>query len=718
MVRRRLRILLLSSLAVVVVVGIQDFAVQRLFFERALSAQVLVVQKQLGTVRASIEQTITSNLLRVQAMAAYISANQEFSQQDFERFAKNVMGDSALNNIAVAPDFVITRVYPIEGNEAILGIDYRAIPEQWPRARLARDERAIVVDGPIDLIQGGVGIIGRVPVFVETDEGEEFWGLTSSVISFERVLEPANFIAGAQGLEFALRRNAGGEEVVFVGEPDLFDDVRIEPIEVSIPSDTWLLVGYPVGGWTAAVPQALPVHVGSALVAILLILLIWTQLRNDERAAHAESAYRKRLELFFSQSIYGAFFSSIPEPISPGQEITQDLVRRLIAGERIMRSNAALDTLYRSRGEEVDGWTPADLFSVPQNEIERMWTELLTGGRLTAEVPHVCPDGSRMLIEGHYLPLRDDNGRTIGHFGVQRDVTEERKAEARLSRYVGIVDDNVITSQTDLEGRITGVSQSFCEISGYSREELLGASHSIINDPDADDSVFSTMWETIGRGEAWHGEFRNRAKDGQFYWVSADISGLRDMDGNTIGYMSVQQDITSKKLVEELSVTDRLTGIPNRLRLDEALEREHHRFLRYGTNYAVVLADIDHFKSVNDTLGHLAGDRVLQAVARCVQSTARETDLAGRWGGEEFLIVCPHTGQEGAAVLARKIREAVQDIDSGVGRRITASLGVAAADRFGSDEGGFEHVVAAADKALYLSKSNGRNRVSLPPDDS
>ena len=159
--------------------------------------------------------------------------------------------------------------------------------------------------------------------------------------------------------------------------------------------------------------------------------------------------------------------------------------------------------------------------------------------------------------------------------------------------------------------------------------------------------------------------------------------------------------------LERLAVTDQLTGLFNRLRLDHTLEEEHSRNMRYGTNFCLLLLDIDQFKAVNDTYGHQTGDEVLVGIARTLQDVIREVDVVGRWGGEEFLIICRETALEGAMVLAEKLRAAIHTrVYEKVGK-MSASFGVA---MFRPGEV-LTETIARADTALYRAKQTGRNRV-------
>jgi diguanylate cyclase (GGDEF)-like protein len=161
--------------------------------------------------------------------------------------------------------------------------------------------------------------------------------------------------------------------------------------------------------------------------------------------------------------------------------------------------------------------------------------------------------------------------------------------------------------------------------------------------------------------------------------------------------------------LERIAVTDRLTGLYNRAKLDETFANELARVERYGESVAIILVDIDKFKSVNDTYGHQVGDSVLCEFAAILRRLTRETDTAGRWGGEEFLVICSHVDLNRARILAERIRATVAGHSFSVVGQKTCSLGVASY-RPGDTA---ETMVKRADEALYEAKQNGRNRVAL-----
>ena len=329
--------------------------------------------------------------------------------------------------------------------------------------------------------------------------------------------------------------------------------------------------------------------------------------------------------------------------------------------------------------------------------------------------------------------VKEINKRLRNEEQKTRELLENREAEIsartkevrtlnnELERYIDIVDENVITSKTDTKGLITFASEAFCRISGYKKEELLGKSHNIVRHPDTPKAVFADLWKTLKAGKSWQGEIKNLKKNGGFYWVRAVISPLADETGKTTGYVAVRQDVTLQKELEETleqltemtrrSHTDALTGLSNRSRLNELLLLEMDRTERYGGNLCVVLMDVDHFKAINDTYGHLAGDGVLKALSNLLKNKTRKNDLAGRWGGEEFMIVLINTPLESALSKMEVIRRLIEHHDFDEVPRVTASFGVS---RFQKGDT-LESLVGRADVALYYAKEQGRNRVEAAP---
>jgi diguanylate cyclase (GGDEF)-like protein len=208
-----------------------------------------------------------------------------------------------------------------------------------------------------------------------------------------------------------------------------------------------------------------------------------------------------------------------------------------------------------------------------------------------------------------------------------------------------------------------------------------------------------------------HYEAESLGQRWEFVVTTVLFAALAMIGPLLIGGRVIRREQALHEKVIRLSQEDHLTGLLNRRRITELLEAELQRALRYRTALSLVLMDIDHFKAVNDRLGHQAGDRVLTRIAEIVRSRVRASDLVGRWGGEEFIILSPQTDIGGSVSLAEDIRVRLASADLGEAGTKTASFGVttfAAGDDI-------ETMIARADAALYAAKQGGRNRTETSP---
>ncbi|TQV87589.1 transporter substrate-binding domain-containing diguanylate cyclase [Aliikangiella coralliicola] len=165
----------------------------------------------------------------------------------------------------------------------------------------------------------------------------------------------------------------------------------------------------------------------------------------------------------------------------------------------------------------------------------------------------------------------------------------------------------------------------------------------------------------------------------------------------------------SQRKLELLSVTDPLTNVYNRLKMDEAFTQEIEKSKRYHSPLSVIMLDVDHFKNINDEYGHVVGDGVLKKIAQTIQSNLRTNDFLGRWGGEEFLIICPSTDIDKAQLVAKKLRSTLANTEFSPLGKVTASFGVAGWENGESQES----IISRADSALYRAKDSGRNKVCI-----
>ncbi len=299
----------------------------------------------------------------------------------------------------------------------------------------------------------------------------------------------------------------------------------------------------------------------------------------------------------------------------------------------------------------------------------------------------------------------------------QKEQLEEINTQQfnQLKEYVEIIDKNILFSSTDLKGNIVYVSEALCEMSGYTKEELIGQNHNIFRHPDMPKSIFKAMWKTIEAGKVYKGEINNLRKDGSNYWVKVTISPMYNDKQEKIGYTAIRQDVTDKKTIEEISITDGLTKIFNRRHFDKLFPKIINRSKRHNNLVSFLLIDVDHFKQYNDTYGHKMGDEVLIEVASSIQNTLkRADDYCFRLGGEEFGVIFEIEDTKHAIAFANTIRRNIQNLriehrTNSAHTHVTASIGLVCkkANQIRNEE----ELYHEADTYLYEAKRRGRNQV-------
>ncbi|MEO5374873.1 MAG: diguanylate cyclase [Alphaproteobacteria bacterium] len=286
-----------------------------------------------------------------------------------------------------------------------------------------------------------------------------------------------------------------------------------------------------------------------------------------------------------------------------------------------------------------------------------------------------------------------------------------------LRTYIDIVDRYVLTTTTDLKGNITYASRAFCEKTGYSMAELAGQNHRMLKHPDMAPEVYEDLWTTILDGLPWTGEMRSRCKDGSDFWALNHIDSVVNTRGEITGFISIRHDITDRKRLEALSVTDELTGLFNRRKFNMIFPVEIKRARRDGKALAMLILDVDHFKKYNDTYGHQAGDEALRAIGGVLRSTyKRAGDFIFRLGGEEFGSIFVAEDPKFFFQIAEQIRSLIEGLgiphrENSASPCVTASIGVHVCQ--GQGIGSQEEIYKLADQALYVAKEKGRNRVEI-----
>jgi diguanylate cyclase (GGDEF)-like protein/PAS domain S-box-containing protein len=328
------------------------------------------------------------------------------------------------------------------------------------------------------------------------------------------------------------------------------------------------------------------------------------------------------------------------------------------------------------------------------------------------------------LCDGRIISVSRHAMAGGGLVEIHRDITNERLAEERANLAMQAllekqyaIDQAVIVAITDVKGTITYANDNFCKISEYAREELIGQNHRLLKSGAHGKELFQDMYRCLAKGQVWRGEICNRSKSGRLYWVDTVITPQLGAEGKPISYMAIRVDITARKEAEaKLSFAarhDALTGLLNRSAVVAEVKAAWQSGAQAGC-FSVHLVDLDGFKSINDTLGHNAGDDLLKQVASRLRSLVGGPYLVARLGGDEFAVIGPASAASSPSgvCLGQLIVEAMtQPFEVHHHKvNISASVGVAHCPDHGSTP---EDLLKKADLALYDVKAAGRNGYRL-----
>jgi diguanylate cyclase (GGDEF)-like protein/PAS domain S-box-containing protein len=341
-----------------------------------------------------------------------------------------------------------------------------------------------------------------------------------------------------------------------------------------------------------------------------------------------------------------------------------------------------------------------------------------------AEDLWVQADGTRIWLRWAVSPWRNQEGAIGGIIIITEDIIRRRQGEERLrladavyrSTQEGIV-------VTDLDGVIVAANPALSEITEYSEPELVGNPARMLQSGRHDRDFYQNMWEAIQATGRWEGEIWDRRKGGEVFQQWLSIRTIQDEAGKPINYVGMFTDISRMRHatthLEHLAHYDALTGLPNRSLLDARLTHTVETARRAGNLCALILIDLDGFKAVNDTIGHQAGDELLQLAGKRMGERLRETDTLARWGGDEFALVLGGLSEPSdAARIAQLIIEqlgAPFQLTNGNEISIGGSAGIGLFPADGNDPAA---LMKRADAALYAAKAAGRGTWRVASDTS
>jgi PAS domain S-box-containing protein len=407
------------ALAVVALVIANEQLVEHFARQRTLEHEKSHVLNRLAALRAGLEGVVNANFSLVHGLTAVIAANPAISQAGFAAIARHLVQEPhALRNIGGAPDMVISLMYPLKGNEAALGLDYRVHPTQRAAALRARESGQAVVAGPLTLEQGGVGVILREPVFVDPvrpGDPPGFWGLVSAVMDVDVLFRQAGLADPALDIELALRGTdgTGAAGPVFHGQRAIYDKQPVT-LEVTLPGGNWQMAAIPKGGWGWHDAGVGLVRAMGLLAALLAGAMAYRLVRSNQALVESSAKLQE------SQGMFERFMANLPV----GAFIRDAEANRTLFQNRWMQDHLAQD------GGDVPA---ADSPQAP------VWSGANHERRVLAEeqahVQEICagPGGRPIHCDTHAFLIPRAGGRPLVG-GIIRDITEQKAAQEHIQR--------------------------------------------------------------------------------------------------------------------------------------------------------------------------------------------------------------------------------------------------------------------------------------------
>lgn len=385
----------------------------------------------------------------------------------------------------------------------------------------------------------------------------------------------------------------------------------------------------------------------------------------------------------------------------------------------VVHCNQVMSALYGLAVAELRGEHWIDVFVSPESreQVAQLINGNVAPSVLPAEMEYLIETGDgRRLFRWHLTLIRDFEGQPISIAMLGTDITQWRR-QGDHSRLVAQMFNSSREAMviTDRSNRIVSVNDAFTTLTGYPREEAIGQNPSVLQSGRHDRAFYQAMWTSIADKGYWRGDIWDRRKDGSNYPKFLAISAIRNQDGEVVNYSAIFYDITERKSLEDkldhLAHYDALTGLPNRMLLQDRLEQAIATAERQGQKFALLFIDLDGFKKINDARGHPVGDEVLKTVAQRLQTVIRGMDTAARLGGDEFVVVLTDIrSAENAAWVAEKVVASLSTpyLIEGLSLTLSASIGVSI---YPSDERVATELLRTADEALYLAKRGGKRQV-------
>lgn len=374
---------------------------------------------------------------------------------------------------------------------------------------------------------------------------------------------------------------------------------------------------------------------------------------------------------------------------------------------RYLEVNSAFEIILGMKREDVIGKTIRELLP----DVEPYWIEVYGSVALSGSPARLEQYGGSF---GRYFEIAASSPGYGLVAVIFADVTERKRNEEQLRQAAVVFNNtNEAVMVTDADAKVISINRAFTKVTGFELEDVVGKTPSFQKSGKHDDSFYQNLWRSLKETGQWQGEIWNRRKDGVLYPVWENVSVVKDEQGKTTNYISVFSDISTIKRTQNklnhLAHHDSLTGLANRLAFTANLEQALERAQRHQNKVALLFMDLDRFKDINDNLGHAAGDRVLQVVAKRLKKSVRAQDVVCRLGGDEFTIILEELSRiSDTEKLAKKIIDLVSSPITLENKEvaISTSIGISI---YPDDADNAQDLAKAGDTAMYSAKSRGRH---------
>jgi diguanylate cyclase (GGDEF)-like protein/PAS domain S-box-containing protein len=664
-----------------------------------------IANNHLFLIRSSLDQAMAVNY----SMGTLVRLTNGTARR-FEDAARELLPYfGSVSHVALSPNGVITHVYPLAGNEKSVGFNPLTDPAQGEMARMAVETRQMTLAAPVNLVQGGLGVIARLPIFLDTSTGNEFWGFSSVIIRVDKLLEQANFNQlDTQIFAYELSSKnpkTGMRDIIKSNQPQLLKD----PLEkaIQVPNGQWILTIQPINGWSNNLQILTQIFLGlviSGLVSYLSFLLVRLQYR---KLTLQDAVAEQTREVMNARTQLQATLDAIPDLL-----FDIDLTG-IIHNYHTNRQELLTVSPDRFLGQNFREFLPEHAVEIVDDALHEALEKGVSSGKCYSLQ---LPRGSATF---ELSVSRKTYEASKSRFVVlARDITERRLTEAELRVAATAFEAREGMMITDPDGNILRINKAFTEVTGFTAEDVVGKTPRILSSGRHDKQFYDQMWKSILSEGSWRGEIWNRRSSGEIFPEWLTITAVKNEQGIITHFVSTLTDISELKEHEErihnLAFFDPLTHLPNRRLLQDRLEHAMTNSIRQHTKGALLFIDLDDFKTLNDNRGHHVGDLLLIAVAERLRLSVREQDTVARLGGDEFVVVLEGLSEardEAAAqtqLIAEKILaqlNSAYDLE-GQGYFNTPSMGICL---FGDHHVPIEEILKQADQAMYHAKASGRN---------